>query len=119
MKSLPKLIISAVAAIIFGVAPALAQYPEKPIKMVVGFAAGGFTDVLARVIGQKLNERLGKPVIVGASAVATAIPVVANTANDTTTSRLYRIMLASLRSPSPGAAPQGERPARPELGLAR
>ena len=64
MKSLPKLIISAVAAIIFGVAPALAQYPEKPIKMVVGFAAGGFTDVLARVIGQKLNERLGKPVIV-------------------------------------------------------
>ena len=64
MKSLPKLIIGAVAAITLGVAPALAEYPDKPIKLVVGFAAGEFTDVLARVIGQKLNERLGKPVIV-------------------------------------------------------
>ena len=45
--------------------PALAQvWPDKPIRIIVGFAPGGFTDVLARWIGQKLLERLGQPVIV-------------------------------------------------------
>jgi len=66
-------------------APALAQtYPSKPIKMVVPFAAGGGTDVLARVIGEKLSAGLGQPVIIdnkpgaagiiGTDAVAKAAP---------------------------------------------
>ena len=60
------------------------KWPEKPIRLVVGFAPGGFTDVLARLIGQKLSERLGQPVIVenkagaagtlGADLVAKAAP---------------------------------------------
>ena len=40
------------------------NFPTKPIKIVVPWAPGGATDVIARVIGQKLSERLGKPVIV-------------------------------------------------------
>jgi tripartite-type tricarboxylate transporter receptor subunit TctC len=44
---------------------AMAQgYPSKPITVIVPFAAGGTTDILARVIGQALNKELGQSVIV-------------------------------------------------------
>ena len=44
---------------------ALAQtYPTRPVRIIVGFAAGGGTDVLARVIGQWLFERLGQPFLI-------------------------------------------------------
>jgi tripartite-type tricarboxylate transporter receptor subunit TctC len=39
-------------------------WPTKPIKILVGYAAGGSTDVMARILGQALSERLGQPVIV-------------------------------------------------------
>lgn len=71
MNPLSRLVVSAIAALAVGVTPAFAQYPDRPIKIVVGFAPGGFTDVLARVIGQKLTDRLGKPVIVENKAGAT------------------------------------------------
>ena len=40
------------------------QYPMKPIRLVIGFSAGGPTDVTARLIGQKLTEKWGQPVVV-------------------------------------------------------
>lgn len=43
---------------------ALAQYPSRPIKLVVPIPAGGAPDIAARVVGQKLSEVLGQPVVV-------------------------------------------------------
>jgi tripartite-type tricarboxylate transporter receptor subunit TctC len=45
-------------------APAQAQYPDRPIRIVVGFTPGGGNDIIARVFGQKLSESLGQPVII-------------------------------------------------------
>jgi tripartite-type tricarboxylate transporter receptor subunit TctC len=61
-----------------------APYPAKPIKIVVPFPAGGTSDVLARLIGQKMTEAWGQPVVIdnkpgssgnlGADLVAKAAP---------------------------------------------
>ena len=40
------------------------EYPNKPIRMVAPFSPGGATDVLARIVGQRLIERVGQPVII-------------------------------------------------------
>lgn len=60
------------------------DYPTRPIRIIVGFSAGSPTDILARTVGQKMNEAWGQPVlvdnrpsaggVVASSAVATAAP---------------------------------------------
>src|SRR5882672_8053757 len=55
-------------------------YPSRPIQMVVGFPAGGPTDVLARVLAEELRSSLGQPVVIenrpGANGTAGAGSVV-------------------------------------------
>jgi tripartite-type tricarboxylate transporter receptor subunit TctC len=40
------------------------EYPAQPIRLIVGFAVGGASDILARLIGRALSERLGQPVVI-------------------------------------------------------
>ncbi len=58
------LLVAAFALLAAGGAAAQAGYPNKPIRMIVPFAAGGSTDNLARTMAQKLGDLLGQPVIV-------------------------------------------------------
>jgi tripartite-type tricarboxylate transporter receptor subunit TctC len=55
----------AVACLLGVIAPAAAQdYPTRPIRIVVAFGAGGGADIVSRILGQSLSEKLGQPVII-------------------------------------------------------
>ena len=51
-------------ALLASVSVAAAQYPQRPVKVVVPYAAGGGTDVQARYMAARLSERLGQQVVV-------------------------------------------------------
>lgn len=59
----PHYLLAALIAACGGV-HAAESYPSKPIRLIVGFAPGGNTDTVARVIGQRLSDRLGAPVVI-------------------------------------------------------
>ncbi len=69
-KSLACTAALAVFALTLSIAPAAAQsdpaanYPNKPIRLIVGFGAGGGTDLLTRIVAPKLAEVIGQPVVI-------------------------------------------------------
>ena len=76
----------AAGSVAFGALPSgAADYPTRPIRIIVGFAAGGAPDTLARVIGEKLAQDWGQPVVVENRTGAqgnTAMVAVAKSAPD-------------------------------------
>jgi len=76
--------IAAALAALLWLGPAAAAWPERPVRWIVAYPAGAGTDIVARLLGQRLSERLGKPVVVenkpgaggaiGLEAVANATP---------------------------------------------
>ena len=76
-------------------AGALAQaFPSKPIKMVVPFPAGGTTDIVARIVAQKMSESMGQPVLVdnrGGAGGAIGADLVAKAAPDGYTILMHNI----------------------------
>ena len=52
------------AALVFFASSAFAVYPERPIKLFVGYAPGGSTDVVARLVAPRLGEKLGQPIVI-------------------------------------------------------
>ena len=76
---------AAAAALCLGLAlPALAAYPDRPITLVIPFAAGGSTDVVGRLVAERMGAELGQQIVVqnvagaggslGAGQVARAEP---------------------------------------------
>src|SRR5438132_10068278 len=102
-----KLLLSLVAALgaLAAVASAFAQnYPTRPITMIVPFAAGGATDTLGRLLGERMRTALGQPII---------IENVAGAAGSIGVGRAARAAAASgQRGHSKGRAPD----TRPEPG---
>jgi len=63
MTRISRLVLGLLALLVAGSAAAQTTYPDKPIRMVVGFPPGGAPDTVARLIGQKLSEALGQPIV--------------------------------------------------------
>jgi tripartite-type tricarboxylate transporter receptor subunit TctC len=94
------------------------DYPTRAIRIIVAFPAGGGSDLAARVVGQKLGERLGQPIVienrvganggVGAEAVARAAPdgytlVMGSNANITTNPQLMTLAYDPMKDLAPVA----------------
>lgn len=94
-------------------------YPTRPVRIIVGYAAGGSNDIVARLIGQWLSERLGPPFVIenrpgagtniGTEAVVTAAPdgytlLTVNPANAVNATLYQRLNFVFLRDITPVAS---------------
>jgi tripartite-type tricarboxylate transporter receptor subunit TctC len=64
VKTFIKPVVLAAAAIAISATGATAEFPERQMTMIVPFAAGGPTDIIARIVGEHMTRTLGKPLIV-------------------------------------------------------
>ena len=56
--------LAAFALVLAGADAALAQgWPNRPIRMIVPYTPGGYTDLMARLVGQKISDALGQPIV--------------------------------------------------------
>ena len=115
--TLKRLIFAAVAALAL-CSPVAAQdaYPTRPVRLIVGFAAGSSGDVAARIVGRKLGEVLGQTVIVedrpGASSMI-ATEYVARAPKDGYTLLLATVAATINTSLMPGKGPDFEKDLAP------
>src|SRR5215216_7233393 len=107
------------AAAAWPLAARAGTYPSRPVRIIVGYAAGGSNDIVARLIGQWLSERLGQPFIVenrpgagtniATEAVVTAAPdgytlLMVNPANAINATLYKRLTFEFLRDIAPVAS---------------
>src|SRR5256885_17166814 len=107
----------------FALSCAAQTYPSRAIRIVVAFPAGGGSDLAARVVGQKLSEGFGQPVVVenrvganggvGAGGVARSAPdgytlVMGSKANITTNPHLIALCEGPVQDLAPGRMREGD-----------
>jgi tripartite-type tricarboxylate transporter receptor subunit TctC len=84
MARLSVVLLSALASAILGVSGARADWPERPLRLIVPFAAGSSSDTIARIVAAKMGDRLGQQIavenrvggstVIGTQEVARAAP---------------------------------------------
>jgi tripartite-type tricarboxylate transporter receptor subunit TctC len=94
MKKLKTLLCALFPVMVAAATPAQAAYPEKPVRIIVPYAAGGSSDVLARGIGDQLAKELGQPVVVENRAGAGSMLGTAYVANEAADG--YTLLLADV-----------------------
>lgn len=106
---------SGAALAVHRAATAQGAWPQRPIRLVIPFAVGGGTDIVARMIGQTLSQQLGQPVVIdnrpGASTLI-GTEIVARARPDG-----YTLLLAGSTSYSVNPALRAERAYRPSRDL--
>ena len=78
-------LLAAVIACLIAAPASAQQFPSKPVRFIVAFSPGGIADTIARVVGQKVSDRVGQPVVVenrGGAGGALAAKVVAQAQPD-------------------------------------
>jgi tripartite-type tricarboxylate transporter receptor subunit TctC len=94
-------LVSSVLAVVLIAGAAFAAYPERPITMIVPFAAGGPTDVTARIVGEHMSRTLGQQIIIENVAGAGGTTGISRAAASTADG--YTIMMGHMGTH--GAAP--------------
>jgi tripartite-type tricarboxylate transporter receptor subunit TctC len=92
-----ELVVSLLAAALSCAAlPALAEYPDKPVKIIVPYPPAGTTDILARLIAQRLSERMKQPFVIenrpGAGGAIGSVAVAKSPADG------YTLLMATVNS---------------------
>ena len=62
----PSMVLKVLLSVVLAIAPtlAMAQYPDRPIRLIVPFAPGGASDAAARTLGQAMSKSLGQPILI-------------------------------------------------------
>lgn len=64
MRNLCKTLLLAACCLLLGAGPALAAYPDRPITLIIGFGAGGATDIMGRALGNLIAKELNATIVV-------------------------------------------------------
>lgn len=119
-KTIKKIVLSAlIAPFVFGTA--FAAYPDKPIKMLIGYAPGSSTDIVGRMIANELSIALKQPVVVenrGGAAGSLAADAVAKSAPDGYTVLFAQNGLAINVAANPKLPFNGQKDLLPVVGVA-
>ncbi|NBY26922.1 MAG: hypothetical protein EBQ71_07035 [Betaproteobacteria bacterium] len=98
-QAICRFILGVAASAVLALAATTAQaqpYPSRPIKLIIPYAPGGNTDIVARIFGQRLSERVGQPVVFdnrGGATGTLGVGVAAKSPNDG-----YTIVIGDLGS---------------------